>query len=269
MDTLVVSLVSYKSNILEISKVLSFVKKIKNIKVKVCIFDNAKQSDLFKFCQKNKFNYFASKNNVGFGNGHNYNIKKTIKTNPFYLILNPDIYLKSKDVNACINLLKRKKSYGLLSPKLINKDGSTQLIGRAIPSLFNFILRFFFKYDNFSIKLHQKIDNQKKLKFILNIPFIHGPCYFIKPDVIKKVGCYDKNYFMYVEDLDLYRRIARKFDTIYYKSIKVVHLHNRDSHKSIKLFLLHLKSILYYFHKWGVFFDYKRKIINKSAKSLT
>ena len=108
MDTLVVSLVSYKSNILEISKVLSFVKKIKNIKVKVCIFDNAKQSDLFKFCQKNKFNYFASKNNVGFGNGHNYNIKKTIKTNPFYLILGPDIYLKSKDVSACISLLKSK-----------------------------------------------------------------------------------------------------------------------------------------------------------------
>ena len=57
------------------------------------------------------------------------------------------------------NLLKRKKSYGLLSPKLTNKDGSTQLIGRAIPSLFNFILRFFFKYDNFSVKLHQKINS--------------------------------------------------------------------------------------------------------------
>ena len=195
MNKLVISLVSYNSNISEISKVLSFVKKIKNIKINVHIFDNANQKSLLTFCKKNRYNYFESKKNVGFGCGHNYNIKKTINDNPFYLILNPDIYLKPSDVISCINLLKKNKKFGLLSPKLINTDGSTQLICSSIPSLFNFCARFFLNYDNFSIKIHKKIDSFKKNKFILNIPFIHGACYFIKAEVIKKVGSYDKNFF--------------------------------------------------------------------------
>jgi len=109
----------------------------------------------------------------------------------------------------------------------------------------------------------RKIDSFKKCKFILNIPFIHGACYFIKAEVIKKVGSYDKNFFLYVEDLDWYRRISEKFDTIYFKSIKVTHVHNQSSHKSLRIFIMHLKSILYYYSKWGIIFDKKRKLINK------
>ena len=163
--------------------------------MKVYIFDNANQKSLFKFCKKNKYNYFESKENVGFGNGHNYNIRRTIKDNPLYLILNPDIYLKANDVISCINLLIKKRKFGLLSPKLVNTDGTTQLICRSIPSIFNFFSRFFFNHDNFSIKIHQKIDTFKKKKYITNVPFIHGACYFIKPEVIKKVGSYDDNFF--------------------------------------------------------------------------
>ena len=48
MRKLVISLVSYNINILELSKVLSFVKKIKNIQIKVHIFDNANQKSLLK-----------------------------------------------------------------------------------------------------------------------------------------------------------------------------------------------------------------------------
>ena len=263
MNTLVISLVSYNSNISELSKVLFFVKKIKKMKVKVYIFDNAKQKSLSRFCKKNKYNYFASDKNIGFGNGHNYNIRNTININPIYLILNPDIYLKPNDVVSCINFLRKKKSYGLLSPMLVNINGSTQQICRAIPSLLNFILRFFFNYDKYSTKIHQKIDSLKKCKFILNVPFIHGACYFTKAEVIKKVGTYDKNFFLYVEDLDWYRRISEKFDTIYFKSIKVTHVHNRSSHKNLRIFIMHLKSILYYYSKWGIIFDFKRKLINR------
>ncbi|WP_415285134.1 glycosyltransferase family 2 protein [Candidatus Pelagibacter sp. Uisw_130] len=270
MRKLVISLVSYNINILELSKVLSFVKKIKNIQIKVHIFDNANQKSLLKFCIKNRYNYFAPKKNIGFGCGHNYNIKQTIKNNPYYLILNPDIYLKPNDVISSINLLNKKKKFGLLSPKLVNTDGTTQLICRSIPSIFNFFVRFFFSYDAFSIKIHQKINSFKKCKFILNVPFIHGACYFIKAEVIKKVGSYDKNFFLYVEDLDWYRRIFEKFDTIYFKSIKVTHVHNQTSHKSLRIFIMHLKSILYYYSKWGIMFDFKRKIINKNFfKKLT
>ena len=91
-----------------------------------------------------------------------------------------------------------------------------------------------------------------------DIPFIHGACYFIKSDVIKKIGVYDDNFFMYVEDLDWYRRISQKYDTIFYKSVIVKHKLARSSHKKLKLFLIHISSIFFYFIKWGFFFDLDR-----------
>lgn len=259
MNNLVVSIVSYNSNLKQLAKVLSFVK---NNKIKVYIYDNAKQKMLEKLCKKKKFYYYRSNKNVGFGVGHNFNIMKSIKYNPYYLILNPDVYLKPKDVSNCLKFLKKKKSYGLLSPKLINDDGTTQLICRLIPNIFNFFLRFFFKTDNRSAQIHKFIEKNNK-KFFLNIPFMHGACFFIKPEVIKKIGLFDNNFFMYLDDLDFYRRILEKFDTIYLKSVIVKHSHNRESRRSLKLFLIHVRSIIYYFIKWGVFFDFKKKNLNK------
>lgn len=270
MSKLIVSLVSYNSNINELSKVFSFIKE--NLKSsKVFIFDNAAQKNLKIFCKKRGFNYFSSKKNIGFGRGHNYNIKKSYKKNSYYLILNPDVFLKTKDVNLCLKLLSSQKSYGLLTPKLTNLDGSTQLICRSIPNLQNFITRFLFKTDTYSKRIHKYIESSNKKNFFLNIPFIHGACYFIKSDVIKKIGVYDDNFFMYVEDLDLYRRISQRYDTIFYKSVIVKHKLARSSHKKLKLFLIHIRSIIYYFIKWGFFFDLDRikrnnNFFNQSTK---
>ena len=270
MSKLIVSLVSYNSNINELSKVFSFIKE--NLKSsKVFIFDNAAQKSLKIFCKKRGFNYFSSKKNIGFGRGHNYNIKKSYKKNSYYLILNPDVFLKTKDVNLCLKLLSSQKSYGLLTPKLTNLDGSTQLICRSIPNLQNFITRFLFKTDTYSKRIHKYIESSNKKNFFLNIPFIHGACYFIKSDVIKKIGVYDDNFFMYVEDLDLYRRISQRYDTIFYKSVIVKHKLARSSHKKLKLFLIHIRSIIYYFIKWGFFFDLDRikrnnNFFNQSTK---
>jgi GT2 family glycosyltransferase len=266
MRSVVISLVSYGTNLKELSKVLSFTKDLKKIKHKVYIFDNANQKNLKLFCKKKKINYFASKDNLGFGNGHNYNINKTIKIKPVYLILNPDIYLNSKQFIYCLKVLQSKKKFGLLSPKLVNPDGTIQLTCRLIPNFFDFIIRFFLGYSFSSLKIHNIIEKYKNEEYFVNIPFIHGACYFIKSEVINTVGVYDKNFFLYVEDLDLYRRILEKFDTIYLNSISVKHLFKRSSRKNFKLFIIHLKSILYYFLKWGFVNDYKKNKLNKNWK---
>lgn len=54
MRSVVISLVSYGTNLKELSKVLSFTKDLKKIKHKVYIFDNANQKNLKLFCKKKK-----------------------------------------------------------------------------------------------------------------------------------------------------------------------------------------------------------------------
>jgi hypothetical protein len=101
----------------------------------------------------------------------------------------------------------------------------------------------------------------------LNLPMfvnnIHG-CFLLMPHkVLKKVGLFDEKFFMYLEDIDLSRRISNDFDAIYYPYASIIHSFEKGSYKNKKLLIYHIQSAIYYFTKWGWFFDKDRKIKNK------
>jgi hypothetical protein len=70
--------------------------------------------------------------------------------------------------------------------------------------------------------------------------------------------------FLYNEDTDLSRRIHRKYKTIFHPGVSIVHEFQKDLIE-VKTALIHLKSTVYYFNKWGWFFDNERKIINRKV----
>jgi GT2 family glycosyltransferase len=84
-------------------------------------------------------------------------------------------------------------------------------------------------------------------------------------NAIKEVGFYDDKFFMYFEDWDLSRRINQKYKTLYYPLVSVYHGYDSGANKSFKLFKIFVKSAVYYFNKWGWFFDKQRKEINKET----
>ena len=87
---------------------------------------------------------------------------------------------------------------------------------------------------------------------------------FLRTEVLKQVGLFDENIFMYLEDIDLNRRIHSKYKTIYYPDAIVIHEHQKESYKNRKLLKAHIKSAIYYFNKYGWFFDKERTSINKN-----
>ena len=76
---------------------------------------------------------------------------------------------------------------------------------------------------------------------------------------------------MYLEDLDLCRRIGKVSRTIYYPFVKVTHTHThthtyeKGSCKNKKLLKFHISTAIKYFNKWGWFWDTNRMKINKKA----
>ena len=74
---------------------------------------------------------------------------------------------------------------------------------------------------------------------------------------------FDERYFMYCEDFDLMRRIHRLAKTIYCPNVTIVHNHAKESYKSRKMLITHIKSAIKYFNKFGWFFDKERKQMNK------
>jgi uncharacterized protein with HEPN domain len=98
---------------------------------------------------------------------------------------------------------------------------------------------------------------------IIEVPYLSGCFMFLRTKTLKKSGLFDENIFLHTEDTDLSRRIFEVAKNIYYPNVFIYHEHNKEAYRSKKVLLMQIKSIIYYFNKWGWFFDKKRNIINK------
>ena len=74
---------------------------------------------------------------------------------------------------------------------------------------------------------------------------------------------------MYMEDIDLVRRIGEVAETVYQPSVQVVHAYARGSYRNHKLLGYHMRSAVQYFNKWGWIFDSNRKINNNICSAIT
>jgi GT2 family glycosyltransferase len=99
----------------------------------------------------------------------------------------------------------------------------------------------------------------------MNVPNLSGCFMFLRVETLRDAGVFDNKIFMYLEDIDLNRRIHQMYKTIFYPSVEIYHEYNKESYRNIKLFKYHIISTLYYFNKWGWFIDKERKSINKKC----
>lgn len=210
--------------------------------------------------------YIFTGKNLGYGGGNNLAIQKSINDEiKYHLVLNSDIHIESHSLYKLLDYLEENKDVGLIMPKVINEDGSTQLLPKLLPSPIDLLIRvfpFFKRFAKNRSRLYVLADHQNKT---LNVPIISGCFSLFRVDTLKKVGLYDEKFFMYFEDFDLSRRIHYKFKTIYYPEVSVIHTHERGAAKSFKLFKIFILSAITYFNKYGWFFDKDRKRINNEV----
>jgi GT2 family glycosyltransferase len=69
---------------------------------------------------------------------------------------------------------------------------------------------------------------------------------------------------MHFEDLDITRRInAAGYRSVFYPYQVITHDHLYKSILTLSNLSMYFSSAVYYFNKWGWFFDKKRALINK------
>lgn len=102
----------------------------------------------------------------------------------------------------------------------------------------------------------------------MEVPTISGCFMFIRISDIMKINGFDDRFFMYMEDVDLSRRMGQISKVMFCHETKIIHLADRVSYKNKKLLKYHLNSAFKYFHKWGWFFDKNRRKINRNCISI-
>ncbi len=84
----------------------------------------------------------------------------------------------------------------------------------------------------------------------------------------RESGLFDPRFFLYMEDVDLCRRIGAIAQTVYYPGVSVTHGYAKGSYKNRKLMLHHIRSAVRYFGKWGWVFDPGRRLLNRRTEVL-
>jgi len=258
-----VSIVLYNSDLSEID---FLIKKLQTSSVlnNIYLVDNSPIKT--KFFDFSDVNYFFTGNNIGYGSGHNLAIHESINSGiKYHLVLNSDISFNLTVLDVLLDKMERDDNIGMIMPKVLNEDGTVQVLPKLLPSPFNLFIRVISPLSRLFESTNKKYTLQQYSDLEINVPIISGCFSLFRVDALKHVGLYDEKFFMYFEDFDISRRVHSKYKTIYYPEVSIIHAHERGAAKNFKLFKVFLKSAIIYFNKYGWFFDSERRRLNMNV----
>lgn len=263
---IVCSIVVYKSSIDQLNRAInSFLNT--ELFVKLVIVDNSPDSSIESFLPKSdRLHYIFNNKNLGYGAGHNVGIREYIHNSEYYLVLNPDVYFEKGVIEEIYNYLNENREIGLVMPKVLYPNGDMQYLCKMLPTPTDWFLRMFFSKWSYTIRRNDRFEFRfSDYNTLCEVPYLSGCFMFLRCETLSNVGYFDENIFMHTEDADLSRRIFEYSKCVYLPSVSIYHEFQKDSHKSIRMMFIHIKSTIYYFNKWGWFFDKDRRIANKKV----
>lgn len=224
--------------------------------VKLYLIDNSQTDRLKVLSNDDRIEYIHNVSNRGFGTAHNIAIQKSILLgSQYHLVLNPDIYFNPGTLESIFSFMNNNINVGHLMPKVLFPDNKFQFLCKNNPTFFDLFVRGFM--PNFlkgifrkRISLYDFRDSNFN-KPIYRIPYLSGCFMFFRTSTLKKVGLFDENIFMYLEDADITRRFLEISDTVYFPDAFIYHHYSGLTHKKIKYKIITIKSAIYYFNKWG------------------
>lgn len=222
---------------------------------RLTIFDNSPTSDLESVFNGMRVAYhFNQGENIGYGKAHNWAFSHS-EPSRYHLIFNPDIIIPSGAIKGLIEFMDLNLDVGVVCPKILNEDGSTQYSNRRHPTVLDLFLRRFLpgRLKPF-FKKRMDLYEMKDYGYdtLCDPQFLTGCFMFCRTSVLKQIGGFDPRYFLHFEDADLTGKFQENGSrTVYYPNVSITHLWERAPHKSLKMAFVLIVSGIRYFNKWG------------------
>lgn len=239
-----------------------------NLNVHLYIIDNSITDSLSNMLiSDRRLEYLHNHQNPGFGAAHNIAISKSLLIGAdYHLVLNPDVKFKTGVIDEIYNYMELNKDIGNLMPCVKYYNGEIQKLCKLLPTPADLVMRRFATHSRWSEKRSEKYElSHFNYNKIMEIPNLSGCFMFIRNSILKKVGGFDERFFMYMEDVDLNRRINKISKTVFYPKVTILHKFEKGSHTDRLLLKYHIRSAIKYFNKWGWLFDKERNKINKQT----
>jgi GT2 family glycosyltransferase len=228
-----ISIVSHNQATL-VNNLLDELNNIKETIFDVIVISNIKEN--IPINQLHKFSFTLIKNDKPLGFGANHNKALLHCKSDYFLILNPDISITDFNMNSLISHFD-DKSIGIVAPAVVNPLGMLEDSVREFPTPLNLLLRIF--------RLQKSIIPIG----ISAVDWVAGMFILIKRDIFVEInGFDDESFYMYLEDVDLCKRVNKLgYSILYDPTQKVIHNARRSSRKSIRHMYWHISSMFRYF----------------------
>lgn len=218
------------------------------IKYEIVVADNASHDGSHELLSKmaadknNHLVYFQTGENLGFGRGNNYAVKKSRGVH--LLLLNSDTVVLNKSIEKLYGrYISNQEEIHFLGAKLLNRDLTPQASAArffTLPVVFaSLLLRGdYWGFTRSSPNEFKKVD------------WISGACIMTTRKIFDRLHGFDKNIFMYMEEVDLlYRAARRKLNTYFCPEAQIIHLGSASSNGKTFPILQVYRGFLFFYKK--------------------
>ena len=162
--------------------------------------------------------------NVGFAAANNQALRSA--NGRYVLLLNSDTRVHPGAIETMVHFMDAHREAGYCGPRLLNADASHQPSARRFPTLLSTAFTLLslghrFPHSPHTIDLHVMYGQRRPFR----ADWLSGACLMVRRAALRHVGPLDEGFFMYFEETDWCRTLAKhKWQGWYVPSAQVTHL---------------------------------------------
>jgi len=172
----------------------------------------------------------------GFGANHNAAFEQS--KGQFFVVVNPDIRLPSLNVEKLLEPM-RDPTVGAVSPVVLNSAGDIEDSVRRFPTIASLARR---------VLLKQRVPDYEWKAEPIDVDWSAGMFVVFRRECYQEVHVFDhQRFFMYMEDVDICRRLKEKgYRIVLQPAVSVIHDAQRASGRSFRHMRWHLTGAFRY-----------------------
>lgn len=200
--------------------------------------------------------FLTHADNPGYGRAVNRLVSRLGVLPPYLGVLNTDLIWEPGTFEQLLDWLQHHPEVSLAAPQILDGQGAPQKLCKRHPTVLGLFSRRFLpawlkprwlkRYDRWYVMADQDYTQ------VFEVPYLSGCCMVMRSDSFRTVGGFDERYFLYLEDADLTRRLAREGRCVHLPVASVVHEWGRGNYRNLALMAVNLVSAWLYFRKWGL-----------------
>ena len=199
--------------------------------------------------------FLANSDNPGYGRAVNRLVVRLGQLPAYIGVLNTDLSWESGTFEQLLAWLKQHPQVSLAVPQILDELGIPQKLCKRHPTVLGLFSRRFLpnglkpgwlkRYDRWYVMADQNYEE------VFEAPYLSGCCMLTRSEAFRRAGGFDERYFLYLEDADLTRSLAREGCCVHLPVASVVHGWGRGNYRNLGLMAVNLASAWHYFRKWG------------------